>query len=83
MKINRDYDQVEHVAVTTQSTEKADLPYSQKIWRGIKFSGLSVLGETENPPKFIPRACMYIWRYSSRPPNLNPLIHSLGANRQI
>ena len=55
--------------------------YSQKIWRGIKFGGLAVLGETTKLKSAkIYTACMYVWRYCSRPPNLNPQIHSLGAN---
>ena len=53
------------------------ISYSRKIWWGIKFGGLAVLGET---PKFIYTTCMYV---CSRPPNLNPQIHGLGANRQI
>ena len=49
-----------------------------------KFGGLAVLGETTKLKSTkIYTACMYVWRYCSRPPNLNPRIHSLGANRQI
>ena len=32
------------------------IPYSRKIWRGIKFGGLAVCLRTA---KFFPRACMY------------------------
>ena len=58
--------------------------YSQKIWRGIKFGGLAVLGETAKLKSAkIYTACMYVWWHCSRPPNFNPRIHSLGANCQI
>ena len=60
------------------------IPYSQKIWRGIKFGSLAVLGGTAKLKSAkIYTACMYVWQYCSRPPNLNPRIHGLGANRQI
>ena len=49
-----------------------------------KFGGLAVLDETAKLKSAkIYTACMYVWRYCSRPPNLNPRIHSLGANCQI
>ena len=49
-----------------------------------KFGGLAVIGETAKIKSAkIYTACMYVWQYCSRLPNLNPLIHSLGANRQI
>ena len=45
---------------------------------------LAVLGETAKLKSAkIYTACTYIWRYCSRPPNLNQRIHSLGTNRQI
>ena len=39
-----------------------NLPCSQKIWRGIKFGGLAVLGETVKLKSAkIYTACMYVW----------------------
>ena len=38
------------------------IPYSPKIWRGIKFGGLAVLGETAKLKSAkIYTACMYVW----------------------
>ena len=51
------------------------IPYSRKIWRGIKFGGLAVAGKTSKLKSAkIYTSCMSVWRYCSRPPNLNPPI---------
>ena len=51
------------------------IPYSRKIWRGIKFGGLAVCVKTAKlkSAKFF-YACMYVWRYRTIPPNLIPIM---------
>ena len=51
------------------------VPYSRKIWRGIKFGGLAVCFKTAKlkSAKFF-YAYMYVWRYLTIPPNLIPIM---------
>ena len=47
------------------------IPYSRKIWRGIKFGGLAVCVKTAKLKSAkIFYACMYVWQYRTIPPNL-------------
>ena len=50
------------------------LPYSRKIWRGIKFGDLVVCLSTAKlkSAKFF--HAMWLWQYLTIPPNLNPSI---------
>ena len=51
------------------------LPYSRKIWRGIKFGGLAVFTTTAKLKSAkISYSHIYIWRSRTEPPNLNPQI---------
>ena len=52
-----------------------NIPYSRKIWRGIKFGGLAVCVKTAKlkSAKFF-YAYMYVWRYRTIPPNLIPIM---------
>ena len=49
------------------------LPYSRKIWRGIKFGGLAVYNITTTKLKSAKISCspIYIWRSRTEPPNFN------------
>ena len=50
-----------HISLANVHIGRAIL-YSQKIWRGIKFGGLAVLGETAKLKSAkIYNACMYVW----------------------
>ena len=51
------------------------IPYSRKIWRGIKFGSLAVCVKTAKlkSAKFL-YMCMYVWRYRTIPPNLSSLM---------
>ena len=45
-----------------QTLIQLKIPYSQKIWRRIKFGGLAVLGETAKLKSAeIYTACLYVW----------------------
>ena len=51
------------------------IPYSRKIWRGIKFGGLAVYITTAKLKSAkISYSHIYVWRSHTEPPNLNPLI---------
>ena len=53
------------------------IPYSRKIWQGIKFGGLAIhvcIKTTKLKSANFFYACMYVWRYRTIPPNLSPLI---------
>ena len=51
------------------------LPYSRKIWRGIKFGGLAVYITTAKLKSAkISYSHIYVWRSHTKPPNLNPPI---------
>ena len=56
-------------------TAASIIPYSRKIWRGIKFGGLAVCVKTAKLKSTkIFYTCMYVWRYHTIPPNLSPLM---------
>ena len=51
------------------------LPYSWKIWRGIKFGGLLVYITTAKLKSAkISYSHIYVWQSCTEPPNLNQLI---------
>ena len=51
------------------------IPYSRKIWRGIKFGGLAVYITTAKLKSAkISYSHIYVWRSHTEPPNLNPPI---------
>ena len=52
-----------------------NIPYSRKIWRGIKFGGLVVYVKTAKlkSAKFC-YVRMYVWRYRTISPNLIPIM---------
>ena len=51
------------------------IPYSRKIWRGIKFGGLAVYITTAKLKSAkISYSHIYVWRSRTEPPNLNPPI---------
>ena len=51
------------------------IPYSWKIWRGIKFGGLAVcLSTAKLKSAKLFSTCMYVRWYHTIPPNLNPPI---------
>ena len=52
------------------------LPYSQKIWWGIKFGGLVVcLSNRQIKIRQISYSHIYVWRSHTELPNLYPPIH--------
>ena len=49
------------------------IPYSQKIWWGIKFGGLAVrLATAKLKSANISYLHIYVWQSRTEPPNLNP-----------
>ena len=49
------------------------IPYSRKIWQGIKFGGLAVYITTAKLKSAkISYSHIYVWRSRNEPPNLNP-----------
>ena len=54
------------------------IPYSRKIWRGIKFGGLAVYNIITTAKlksaKISYSYILYVWRSRTEPPNLNPPI---------
>ena len=49
-----------------------NIPYSRKIWQGIKFGGLAVYFATAKlKSASISFSHIYIWRSLTEPPNLN------------
>ena len=52
-----------------------NIPYSWKIWRGIKFDGLAVCFATAKLKSVkISHSHIYVWRSRTKLPNLNPPI---------
>ncbi|MCG8621854.1 MAG: hypothetical protein MJE68_07650 [Proteobacteria bacterium] len=57
------------------------LPYSRKIWRGIKFGGLAVYITTAKLKSAkISYLHIDVWRSHTEPPNLNPPIWAQPPN---
>ena len=51
------------------------IPYSRKIWRGIRFGGLAVyIATAKLKSAKISYSHIYVWRSRTEPPNLNPPI---------
>ena len=66
-----------HPCIILHIILKIGIPYSRKIWRGIKFGGLAVYITTAKL-KFAKLSYshihVYVWRSRTEPPNLNPPI---------
>ena len=62
--------QISFVYLNSLPLSLTHIPYSQKNWQGIKFGSLVVCLKIR---QFF-SVCIYIWRYRTIPPNLNPPI---------
>ena len=81
------YNSLKLVEISLFSKIQWCIPYSRKIWRGIKFGGLAVY-ITTTKLKSAKISCSYIyiymWQSRTEPPNLNlPCNSDFGLNRQI